>query len=1374
VSVWLAGAEFWHLDFAATDDEPLQLGDYRGATRASFTPFNGIDVGGDGRGCNHITGRFVVREIIYDALDAIERLAIDFEQHCEDGAPGLYGALRFNSTISTLVPFDGAYPSYRLRLQPAANGMVTGAGLSCGSGGATCEAIFTGPTTVPLTVTPDPGFLFGGWTPSCTGSQATTVVVNSEEECAALFIPLPLAGPQTLMFFSSEPGHYVGAGRREIYNPSNARWRLVRQNSGNTLTLSVEVHDGDRSTLWGLMLAAPLGSVLAPGTYVSVASQPSVVNPTIMFNGDGRGCGATGRFVIHEVTVVDDEVQSLAADFETACEYYPPDVTLVGSVRFNSTMAPAVSLAVQMTGTGNQVEFAPSGVVCVSSCIESFAAGASVSLIATPAPGWQFSGWLGDADCADGAVTLTAPTMCEAQFHVAVSTTVSPDSGSGASQIFTLRYTDPFGVADLSSVRVRFGASSGDAGTCTLWYNVTNGLVMLLNDSGNIGAYGSFGTGTFENNYCRVNLAASSATASGTTLTVTLAITFRPAFRGTKNIYMLAASLTGPTSGWVPRGTWTPAPDVGAVVVNAISISPNAGSGARQLFTLQYSDTFGAIDLRSARVRFASSNVGPGTCTISYDAWTGRISLLSDSGNHWSTFLLGTSFTLTNSQCSLHLATSSASPNGNALDLTLDVSFAPVFTGLKNVYMLAESLTGVNTGWLHKGTWTPYLGPAVVNPLSVSPSAGTGAIQAFTLQYTDSHGSADLSSARVRFGASNVGPGTCTVWYDAAANDIKLLDDAGVWGAPVALGSGTLANSQCSVNLASSAATPSGNTLTLVLQLTFAGGFTGPKNIYMLAASATGPSSGWIQRGTWTPNAVVGPAVVNPVSVTPNSGSGATQAFTLQYTDSLGASDLSSARVRFAASNVGPGTCTVWYDATTATIKLMDDAGVWPAPVALGSGTLANSQCALNLASSTATPNGTTLTLVLQITFAGGFTGLKNIYMLATSATGPNSGWIQRGTWTPNAVVGPAVVDALSVAPAAGSGAAQTFTLRYTDSRGATDLSSARVRFGAANVGPGTCTVWYDATANTIKLMDDAGTWGTPLALGTGTLSNSQCTLSLNATSATPNGNELTLSLNLAFSGSFAGQKTIFMLATSAGGANTGWQTRGTWAVPAALFRDDFNGSALNANDWFLPAGAGTFLGRTQLRPPSESLEVANGVVRLRLDTYNPTALVPGDSFWGSEIASHAIFGRSAGLTFSARARLAGPVPGGLVASVFSYMTQSGVRDEIDVELLSNDLAAPRLLTNVFDDNDFSHPGHPVFATIPGFLLTDFNLYQVDWLPDRVRWRVNGVVVREDLVNVPDDPMSIRLNLWAPASTFAAAYNASLQPVDNAAANQIL
>lgn len=43
---------------------------------------------------------------------------------------------------------------------------------------------------------------------------------------------------------------------------------------------------------------------------------------------------------------------------------------------------------------------------------------------------------------------------------------------------------------------------------------------------------------------------------------------------------------------------------------------------------------------------------------------------------------------------------------------------------------------------------------------------------------------------------------------------------------------------------------------------------------------------------------------------------------------------------------------------------------------------------------------------------------------------------------------------------------------------------------------------------------------------------------------------------------------------------------------PAVLFREDFDGSPLNDTGWFIPEGEGTFLGRTQLRPARERLEV--------------------------------------------------------------------------------------------------------------------------------------------------------------------------------------
>jgi hypothetical protein len=44
---------------------------------------------------------------------------------------------------------------------------------------------------------------------------------------------------------------------------------------------------------------------------------------------------------------------------------------------------------------------------------------------------------------------------------------------------------------------------------------------------------------------------------SGNTLTVTLALTFAPAFSGAKNVYAYAQNGTGINSGWQTRGTWT-------------------------------------------------------------------------------------------------------------------------------------------------------------------------------------------------------------------------------------------------------------------------------------------------------------------------------------------------------------------------------------------------------------------------------------------------------------------------------------------------------------------------------------------------------------------------------------------------------------------------------------------------------------------------------------------------------------------------------------------------------------------------------------------------------------------------------------------------
>jgi len=73
------------------------------------------------------------------------------------------------------------------------------------------------------------------------------------------------------------------------------------------------------------------------------------------------------------------------------------------------------TLTVDRTG-GGTVTSNPIGVNCGTDCLERYFSGTVVTLTATPAPLWNFGGWTGSPDCADGLVTITAAMTCHATF----------------------------------------------------------------------------------------------------------------------------------------------------------------------------------------------------------------------------------------------------------------------------------------------------------------------------------------------------------------------------------------------------------------------------------------------------------------------------------------------------------------------------------------------------------------------------------------------------------------------------------------------------------------------------------------------------------------------------------------------------------------------------------------------------------------------------------------------------------------------------------------------------------------------------------------------------------------------------------------------
>jgi len=451
-----------------------------------------------------------------------------------------------------------------------------------------------------------------------------------------------------------------------------------------------------------------------------------------------------------------------------------------------------------------------------------------------------------------------------------------------------------------------------------------------------------------------------------------------------------------------------------------------------------------------------------------------------------------------------------------------------------------------NTGSNTASDPTTILQPPTAD--SVSPNPASGPDQTFTLTYSTHNGKpyTDLTHVDVRFTDSNTQVNACEVAFFPASKAMYLLNDAGTaWSERIA-GSGTLSNTQCTVNGAS--ASGSNQTVTWTLSVSAKLLFS-TQVIYMAAYDAEGLTSGWQNRGTWTPGPDTPPTAD---SASPNPASGLNQAFTLNYSahNGRGYTDLDHVDVWFSGSSSNVNTCEVVYFPARNTLLLANDAGtVWQGPLAAGTmGTLSNSQCTVNGTGTSASGLNQTLTLTLSVSAAATFVGSKIIYMQAFDWERSTSGWQNRGTWTPAADTPPT---ADSVSPTPASGLNQTFTLSYSahNGRGYADLDHVDVWFSGSSSNVNTCEVVYFPARNTLLLLNDAGTvWQGPLATGTmGTLSNSQCTVNGTGTSASGLNQTLTLTLSVKGTAAFIGTKNIYMKAFDSEGSNSGWQNRGTW-----------------------------------------------------------------------------------------------------------------------------------------------------------------------------------------------------------------------------------
>ncbi|MGH3378297.1 MAG: hypothetical protein ACRDP6_26600 [Actinoallomurus sp.] len=94
-----ANGDWWYLDIAAPQGQTLAPGTYTGATRYPFQAAAepGLSLYGNGRGCNTLTGSFMVQQVVFGPNGYVQNFDATFEQHCEGSDAALRGEVHITN-----------------------------------------------------------------------------------------------------------------------------------------------------------------------------------------------------------------------------------------------------------------------------------------------------------------------------------------------------------------------------------------------------------------------------------------------------------------------------------------------------------------------------------------------------------------------------------------------------------------------------------------------------------------------------------------------------------------------------------------------------------------------------------------------------------------------------------------------------------------------------------------------------------------------------------------------------------------------------------------------------------------------------------------------------------------------------------------------------------------------------------------------------------------------------------------------------------------------------------------------------------------------------------------------------------------------------
>lgn len=462
----------------------------------------------------------------------------------------------------------------------------------------------------------------------------------------------------------------------------------------------------------------------------------------------------------------------------------------------------------------------------------------------------------------------------------------------------------------------------------------------------------------------------------------------------------------------VPKGNgdaFLTAIDSSSVNVMPVNVSASPSTGNTEVAHITYTveDANGYSDIRYIYTLIHNVVSAVGGCYVRYDPDAHDLRLLSDDGLYWAGLAApGENAILQNSQCRIDASKSSVWGHATRMELTIHYSFQPGFGGVKSLLIYSQDRAGAIVGWQLRGGWVvPALAGNVQPSVTYfAPNAGTFPSNAFVIQVTDGNGAGDIGVVDFLVNGSLGYPNSCYVRYNRNLNRLQLLNDttSQFLGSLTPGAAGTVENGKCILSGAASAASQSGNVLTLVVYLGFKTLAAGPSSMWTLVSDQSTAFLGWKLQGQIT--VPIGPTFSSPVAqtvaVTPLTSNQAI--FEATAFDENGSGDIRDLYLLVNSGLSYPGGCFLLYRGNTAEVYLLNDAGsAWQAVGTLGaSQVLENGQCKVDLSLASGSSTQDTKSVSCHIEFKPGFTGERRVYLYAEDQASLVSGWKHTGTLT--------------------------------------------------------------------------------------------------------------------------------------------------------------------------------------------------------------------------------------------------------------------------------------------------------------------------------------------------------------------------------------